>query len=108
MSVTAMAATKRLPGSQLRFTTFRDGIAAAVKRLEYRQFSVQWYGESVKRGFVMSTISIEDAQAKLAELIRNMAPGEELIITAGNQPVARLTNTNGTPFSTSRQPLKLS
>jgi prevent-host-death family protein len=54
------------------------------------------------------TISIEDAQAKLAELIRNMAPGEELIITAGNQPVARLTNTNGTPFSTSRQPLKLS
>lgn len=52
----------------------------------------------------MSTISIEDAQAKLAELIRNMSPGEELIITAGSQPVARLTNTNGSVVSTPRQP----
>jgi len=33
----------------------------------------------------MSTISIEDAQAKLAELIRNMSPGKKLIITADDQ-----------------------
>ena len=38
----------------------------------------------------MTTISIEDAQAKLAELIGGLAPGEELAITQGKQVVARL------------------
>lgn len=56
----------------------------------------------------MSTISIEAAQVKLVELIRNMAPGEEVIITAGNHPVARLTSTNSLPIGTPRQPGSLS
>ena len=36
------------------------------------------------------TITVEEAQAKLKELIRQLAPGEEVIITENQQPVARL------------------
>lgn len=38
----------------------------------------------------MSTITIHDAQARLADLIHGLAPGEELTITEDNRPVARL------------------
>ncbi len=38
----------------------------------------------------MSTVTIEEAQAKLVEIIDNLVPGEELIITRDNQPVAKL------------------
>ena len=38
----------------------------------------------------MSTVTIEEAQAKLPELIDKLALGEEVIITRNQQPVARL------------------
>ena len=38
----------------------------------------------------MSTITIEEAQKKLSELIDQLAPGEEVIITRDKQPVAKL------------------
>lgn len=38
----------------------------------------------------MSTITIEEAQARLPDLIENMRPGEELLITKDEKPVARL------------------
>ncbi len=38
----------------------------------------------------MTTITIEDAQAKLPELIGGLAKGEELVITQGDRIVARL------------------
>jgi prevent-host-death family protein len=45
----------------------------------------------MKGGLTMSaTITIDEAQAKLKELIRQMAPGDEVIITENQQPVARL------------------
>jgi antitoxin (DNA-binding transcriptional repressor) of toxin-antitoxin stability system len=37
----------------------------------------------------MSTISIQEAQQNLTELIRGLSPGEELIITENDLPVAR-------------------
>jgi len=37
-----------------------------------------------------AVISIEEAQAHLAELIAGLQPGEELVITQNEQPVARL------------------
>ncbi len=37
-----------------------------------------------------TTVTIEEAQAKLKELIHQMAPGEELVITENAQPVAKL------------------
>ena len=38
----------------------------------------------------MSTVTIEEAQAKLPELIEHLAPGQEVIITQNSQPVAKL------------------
>ena len=41
----------------------------------------------------MTTISIQDAQAQLTDLIHHLAPGDEVVITENNQPVARLVPT---------------
>lgn len=38
----------------------------------------------------MTTVTIEEAQAKLPELIDHLAAGEELVITRNHQPIARL------------------
>lgn len=38
----------------------------------------------------MGTVTIEEAQAKLVELIDQLAPGEEVVITRNQQPVAKL------------------
>ncbi len=38
----------------------------------------------------MATVSIQEAQAKLADLIHTLSPGDELVITENNQPVAKL------------------
>ena len=38
----------------------------------------------------MDTVTIEEAQAKLVELIDQLAPGEEVVITRNQQPVAKL------------------
>jgi len=46
-----------------------------------------------------ATISVEEAQAHLKELIGKLAPGEELVITDNQQPVAKLV---GHPLPASR------
>jgi antitoxin (DNA-binding transcriptional repressor) of toxin-antitoxin stability system len=38
----------------------------------------------------MTTVSLVVAQTKLAELIHGLAPGDELVITENDQPVAKL------------------
>ena len=38
----------------------------------------------------MRTVTIEEAQAKLPELINKLALGEEVLITRNQQPVAKL------------------
>lgn len=38
----------------------------------------------------MTTVTIEEAQAKLPELIEQLAEGEELVITSNHKPIARL------------------
>jgi prevent-host-death family protein len=38
----------------------------------------------------MTTVTVQDAQARLPELIERLAPGEELVITRENKPVAKL------------------
>jgi antitoxin (DNA-binding transcriptional repressor) of toxin-antitoxin stability system len=37
-----------------------------------------------------ATITVEEAQARLKELIHRLTPGEEVIITENQQPVAKL------------------
>ncbi len=38
----------------------------------------------------MATVTIQEAQAKLPELIHQLMPGDEVVITENNQPVAKL------------------
>lgn len=38
----------------------------------------------------MAIVTIEEAQAKLPDLIHNLMPGDEVVITENNQPVAKL------------------
>jgi prevent-host-death family protein len=38
----------------------------------------------------MSIITVEEAQARLPELIERLAPGEEVILTRNARPVAKL------------------
>ena len=49
----------------------------------------------------MSTVTIEEAQAKLPELIEHLAADEELVITRNARPVAKLVG----PSSEKPQPL---
>ncbi len=38
----------------------------------------------------MSTVTLEEAQARLPQLIAQLQPGEEIVITLGQKPIARL------------------
>lgn len=38
----------------------------------------------------MATVTIEEAQARLGELIDKLQPGEEMVITRNAEPVAKL------------------
>ncbi len=51
-----------------------------------------------------ATITIEDAQANLRELIHKLAPGQEVIITENQQPVAKLVNAPMKPATGLRPP----
>lgn len=44
----------------------------------------------------MATVTIQEAQATLQELIHQLPPGEEVVITENNQPVAKLARTQQT------------
>lgn len=50
-----------------------------------------------------TTVSIEEAQAHLAELVSKLVPGEEVVITRDEQPVAKLVGQR----TTRRQPRQL-
>jgi len=38
----------------------------------------------------MAIVTIQEAQAKLTDLIHNLSPGEEVVIVENNLPVAKL------------------
>ncbi len=40
----------------------------------------------------MASVTIQEAQANLPELIHKLTPGNEVVITENNQPVAKLVN----------------
>jgi prevent-host-death family protein len=42
-----------------------------------------------KGGSSMSSVTLHEAQARLGEIIRRLTPGDEVIITENDQPVAR-------------------
>ena len=41
----------------------------------------------------MTTVTIQEFQAQLPDLIRRLTPGDELVITDNNEPVATLART---------------
>jgi prevent-host-death family protein len=41
----------------------------------------------------MTTITLQEAQASLAELVQRLTPGEAVTITENDRPVARLIHT---------------
>jgi prevent-host-death family protein len=51
----------------------------------------------------MPTVTIEEARNKLSELIHRLTPGDEVVITENDQPVARLVPTTPTPTRKPRQ-----
>jgi prevent-host-death family protein len=52
----------------------------------------------------MATVTIQEAQANLVELIRNLVPGDEVVITDNNRPVAKLVGEQPKPASRLRPP----
>lgn len=51
----------------------------------------------------MSSMTVQEAQAKLSELIHNLKPGDEVVITDNDEPVARLVAAEQRP-QTPRRP----
>lgn len=51
----------------------------------------------------MTTVTLQEAQARLAELIHGLAPGEEIVITDNGQPLAKLVATPPAPSKKPRQ-----
>ena len=46
----------------------------------------------------MSTVTLEEAQAHLGDLISSLTPGEELLIAQQGQPVAKLVRSQRTSW----------
>ncbi len=49
-----------------------------------------------------TTVTLEEAKVRLAELIEHLSPGDEIIITREQQPVAKLVSSR--PARKPRQP----
>jgi antitoxin (DNA-binding transcriptional repressor) of toxin-antitoxin stability system len=50
----------------------------------------------------MTMLTLAEAQARLPEVIHNLAPGEEVFITENNQPVATLVGKSAQPARPAR------
>ena len=54
----------------------------------------------------MQSVTVEEAQSHLAEIINELAPGEEIVLTRDNKPVATIRAASA-PASLQREPPKL-
>jgi antitoxin (DNA-binding transcriptional repressor) of toxin-antitoxin stability system len=52
----------------------------------------------------MAPVTLQEAQANLADLIHRLPPGEELVITENDRPVAKLV---ATPTEEAKKPRRL-
>jgi prevent-host-death family protein len=52
----------------------------------------------------MPTIAIHDAQNQLVEIIHRLVPGDEVVITENNRPIARILPTDKPAEQRARQP----
>ena len=51
----------------------------------------------------MTTVTLKEAQSALADLIHRLSPGEEVVITENDRPVAWLVPTPAMPKTAHRQ-----
>ena len=51
----------------------------------------------------MATLTIQEGQAQLTDLIHRLSPGDEVVITENDLPVARLVSTTTAPPKNLRQ-----
>jgi len=51
----------------------------------------------------MQTVTLQDAQSRLAEIIEKLSPGEEVVLTRDDKPVATIRATAPPPAATPRQ-----
>ena len=51
-----------------------------------------------------SFLSLAEAQTRLAEVVENMIPGEELFLTINDYPIAKLVRTAYLPTTEPRKP----
>ena len=52
----------------------------------------------------MTSVSLAEAQANLSDLVHRLTPGDELVITENNKPVARLIPATAQPQKQPRKP----
>jgi antitoxin (DNA-binding transcriptional repressor) of toxin-antitoxin stability system len=52
----------------------------------------------------MATLTVQEAQAQLPDIIRRLTPGDEVVITENDQPVAKLVTAPANPPNKPRQP----
>ena len=52
----------------------------------------------------MSIVTIEEAQSSLSEIIHRLMPGDEVVVTENNRPVARIVPAVEPPARKPRQP----
>jgi antitoxin (DNA-binding transcriptional repressor) of toxin-antitoxin stability system len=55
----------------------------------------------------MTNVTIQEAQAKLPDLIHGLQPGDEVVITENDQPVAKLMSESTKPTPGLRPPPSL-
>jgi antitoxin (DNA-binding transcriptional repressor) of toxin-antitoxin stability system len=51
----------------------------------------------------MTSVTIQEAQSRLTDLIHRLSPGEEVVITENDQPIARIVPTPVRAKKTARQ-----
>lgn len=51
----------------------------------------------------MQTIPVQEAQSHLAEILAKMSPGDEIVITRDDKPIATIRATPSTPSAKPRQ-----
>ena len=59
-----------------------------------KQFQGKRFSKVItKEGLIMPTLTIQEAQAQLPDLIHHLSLGEEVVITENDQPVVKLVPT---------------
>ncbi len=55
------------------------------------------YNQVAEEKVMSANITVEEAQANLKEIIHRLSPGEELVITENQQPIAKLVSERPKP-----------